>query len=115
MKIEDIYGDLPTLETSRLILRKISLEDVKDLYSYASNEEVCKYVTWDTHKTRIDTEEYVKFVLNQYQMKKVAPWGIEYKENKTLIGTIDFVWWEPKHKTAEIGYILSNDYWERES
>jgi ribosomal-protein-alanine N-acetyltransferase len=111
MEIEKIYGDLPVLETERLILRKITLEDVEDMYSYASNEEVSKYVTWNTHRTLSDTKEFVEFVLNQYENKKVAPWGIEYKENGKFIGTIDFVWWQPNHKSAEIGYVISKDYW----
>lgn len=28
-----------------------------------------------------------------------------------MIGTIDFVWWKQVHRSAEIGYILSPDYW----
>jgi hypothetical protein len=35
LQIEDIYGDLPQLETERLILRKISLEDINDMHNYA--------------------------------------------------------------------------------
>jgi [ribosomal protein S5]-alanine N-acetyltransferase len=111
MEIEKIYGDLPFLETERLILRRITLEDVEDMYSYGSNEEVSKYVTWNTHRTLSDTKEFVEFVLSQYEDKKVAPWGIEYKENGKFIGTIDFVWWQPKHKSAEIGYVISQNYW----
>lgn len=45
MKINNTFLDLPTLETERLWLRKITLNDVEDLFEYASNEEVTKYVT----------------------------------------------------------------------
>lgn len=111
MEIEKIYSDLPTLETERLILRKVTLDDVEDMYLYASDEEVAKYVVWDRHKSINDTKAFIEFVLNNYQNKQVAPWGIEYKENGKFIGTIDFVWWQPNHKTAEIGYVLSKEYW----
>ncbi|MEH7418753.1 GNAT family protein [Neobacillus drentensis] len=111
MKIEEIYGDLPRLETERLILRKVKLDDVEDMFSYGSNEEVSKYVTWNTHKTLSDTKEFIDFILTKYKSGQVAPWGIEYKDNGKLIGTIDFVWWEPNHKMAEIGYVISQDYW----
>ncbi|PLR76245.1 GNAT family N-acetyltransferase [Bacillus sp. V3-13] len=111
MEIEDIYGDLPVLETERLVLRKLTLEDLEDIHSYGSDEEVSKYVTWDTHRSLADTREFLDFVLQQYENKKVAPWGIEYKENKRLIGTIDFVWWKPAHNSAEIGYVLAPQYW----
>lgn len=42
MKIEDVFGDLPTLETDRLRLRKISVSDEEELFEYASDLEVAK-------------------------------------------------------------------------
>ena len=111
MEIEKIFGDLPTLETERLILRRITLDDVDDMFLYGSNEEVSKYVTWNTHKTLSETKEFINFVLNKYEKNQVAPWGIEYKENGKFIGTIDFVWIQPKQKSAEIGYVISQEYW----
>ncbi|MCM3724272.1 GNAT family N-acetyltransferase [Neobacillus cucumis] len=111
MEIEKIYGNLPILETERLILRKVTLDDAEDIFSYGANEEVTKYVTWNTHKTLSDTKEFIDIILNRYKNSQVAPWGIEYKDNGKLIGTIDFVWWEPNHKIAEIGYVISQDYW----
>ena len=111
MEIDDIYGDLPVLETERLVLRRVTLEDLEDIYFYGSNDDVSKYVTWDTHRTISDTKEYIEFVLRQYENKRLAPWGIEYKEKGKLIGTIDFVWWKPNHNIAEIGYVISQDYW----
>ncbi len=77
------------------------------MYTYASNPEVSKYVTWDTHRTIEDTKEFIRFVMKQYENKGISPWGIEYKENGKLIGTIDYVGWQTKHNSAEIGYVLS--------
>ena len=113
MEIKKIYGDLPVLETERLILRKITLEDAEAMYSYGCNEEVTMYVTWDTHRTLSDTKEFIEFILTQYENKKVAPWGIEYKENGKFIGTINFLGWQPNHNIAEIGYVISQEYWEK--
>lgn len=111
MEIEDIYKNLPTIETPRLILRKITAEDTAAMFSYGSNEEVAKYVTWDVHKTISDTEAFIRFVQDQYANQKVAPWGMEYKETGEFIGTIDFVWWKPNQQSAEIGYVLAPEYW----
>lgn len=111
MNIERVFGNLPTLETERLILRKVTSEDIEDLHYYGSNKEVSKYVTWQTHRTLADTRQYVEHILKLYQDRKLAPWGIEYKETGQFIGTIDFVSWQTKHKIAEIGYALSQDFW----
>lgn len=111
MEIKKIYGDLPVLETERLLLRKVTLKDAEEMFLYGSNEEVAKYVTWNTHKTLAETKEFIKLILSKYESGQVAPWGIEFKETGKFIGTIDFVSWQPNHKTAEIGYVISQDYW----
>ena len=106
-----MFNDLPTLETDRLILRKVHMMDAADMYAYGSNEEVSEFVTWDTHQSLADTKEFIHFIVNNYENKQVAPWGIECKKNRKFIGTIDFVSWDPRHKVAEIGYVLSKEYW----
>ena len=111
MEIAQIYGDLPIIETERLLLRKITFNDADDIYEYTSDQLVSQYVTWDHHETIMDTKGFIHFVNQQYTLKKLAPWGIEYKDNGKLIGTIDFVSWQPKHFTAEIGYAITRAYW----
>ncbi|MEK9196669.1 GNAT family protein [Lysinibacillus halotolerans] len=111
MKIKDIYSDLPILETERLILRKITLDDLEEMFHYCSNDEVTKYLVWDTHKTIEDTKAFIDFSLKRYKAHQLSPWGIVDKENKKFIGTIDFITWDTKHKTAEIGYALSHEHW----
>ena len=113
MKMEDVYSKLPILETDRLILRKISFEDLIDMHTYCSNEKVARYCTWNKHESLADTEEFVRFILNKYELDQYALWGIEDKETGTLIGTIDFVHWQPKQQIAEIGYAISQAYWGR--
>jgi [ribosomal protein S5]-alanine N-acetyltransferase len=107
MNILEKFAEVPKLETERLILRKITRDDAEDMYSYASNEEVTRDVTWDTHSSLSDTVEFIHTFLSQYD----ALWGIELKENGTFIGTVHFVWWQPEHNSAEIGYVLSKEYW----
>lgn len=107
MNILEKFADVPKIETERLILRKITLDDAEDMYLYASNEEVTRYVTWDTHSSLSDTIVFINTFSPQYD----ALWGIELKENGKFIGTVHFVWWQPEHKSAEIGYVLSKEYW----
>jgi [ribosomal protein S5]-alanine N-acetyltransferase len=113
MDIESIYGNLPRIETKRLILRKITKEDVPSVFAYASNSLVSQYVMWNTHKSLADSAAFVTYVLNQYHNGQVAPWAIELKENGEMIGTVDFVWWKPNHRSAEFGYVLSPLYWKQ--
>lgn len=113
MKIEDVFGDLRNIETHRLILRKLTLNDAKDMFEYASDPEVAKYVTWNYHKSIEDSISFLKSVIQKYEKKGVSEWGIVYKENNKLIGTCGYVWWLPAHARAEIGYALSRMYWNK--
>ncbi|ANC76290.1 GCN5 family acetyltransferase [Fictibacillus phosphorivorans] len=111
LEMKDIFMNLPTIETNRLLLRKITIEDAEDMFQYGSDEEVSRFVTWDTHQTLEDTKEFIQFVLTKYENGDLAPWGIVRKETNELIGTIDFVSWHLNHKTAELGYVIAKKYW----
>ena len=109
MNGEDVFNNFPTLETERLILRKLRLEDAKDVFEYASDPEVSKYVTWEPHRSIEDSINLIKFTHEYYERKEGIIWGIVYKENNKVIGTCDI---SPvtKHFRSEIAYALARNY-----
>jgi len=113
MRIEDIFQDLPVLQTERLRLRKLSMHDVEDVFAYASSPEVARYVVWTAHETIEDSRTFVASVLEQYDNGVISPWGIENRDNGRLIGTCGFASWNISHARAEIGYALGREYWGR--
>jgi ribosomal-protein-alanine N-acetyltransferase len=110
MQVENFFGDLPTLYTERLILRKLTLDDAKDLFEFASDPEVAKYVSWEPHRSIEDSINLIKFTHERYEKREGIIWGIVYRENNKVIGTCDI---SPaiKHFRAEIAYAISRDYW----
>ncbi len=111
MNISDVFSDLPTLETERVLLRKFTIDDANDMFEYSSVPDVSDFVPWEPHKTIEDSYGFINYILKQYEDSKLAPWAIVLKENQKVIGTIDFVAWFPQHHRAEIGFILSKEYW----
>lgn len=109
--LDHLFISLPTLETERLRLRKLLYSDKKAIFEYAKNPEVAKHVLWYEHKSEFDTIEFLNTVYEAYNKNKAAPWGIELKSNNKLIGTAGFVAWDKNSREAEIGYTLSQDYW----
>lgn len=105
------FKNNPQLETERLILRKLVLEDAEDIYIYASDDEVSKYLTWDTHKTIEDSKGFINFVLDRYEKDDVGDWGIVLKETGKLIGSLGFPQYDKKNNRAELGYVLGRSYW----
>jgi len=112
-KVKSVFRHLPTLETERLLLRMIRKSDVNDVFEYASDPEVSKFLTWDYHKTISDSKQFINSILRKYKEHDVAPWGIVLKENAKLIGTGGFGSWHPEHSRAEIGFSLGRNYWKR--
>ena len=112
LKKEKIFN-LPRIETKRCILRKFTKNDIDDLYEYASDNEVTQFLSWDTYKSINMAVDYIENVLLKYSKNEIAPWGIEWIENSKLIGSIDFVKYDEKNFSAEIGYVLNKKYWNK--
>jgi len=111
MTIEQVFGYLPVLETNRLLLRELSLNDAADLFEYASDPDVMRYDTWSVHNSIEDSKCYLKAVIEQYKNHELASWGIVHKIDKKLIGTCGFNNWIADQARAELGYALSRKYW----
>lgn len=110
-EISRVFGDLPTLETARLILRRMTLDDVTDVFEYARDPEVARYTTWEAHASIEDSRRFLEWVVQQYTEGQVGPWGVVHKGDRKLIGTCGYVWWLPRHARAEIAYAISRAYW----
>ena len=108
-----IPPEIPRIEAERLILRKITEEDVNDIFEYASVPEVTTFVLWDTHKTKQNSIEFVKLAGEQFNNNISIVWGIEIKSENKLIGSIDLRDWNSIHRCGEIGYVISKEYWNR--
>ena len=108
---EKMEWELPILSTERLILRPVTLDDAEDMFTYGSNDNVTKYVLWNTHESIEDSKGFIEMVLETYKMHPFYHWGIEF-EGK-FIGTIDYVMLQEHNKVGEIGYVLAEEYWNK--
>jgi ribosomal-protein-alanine N-acetyltransferase len=102
--------DLPSIETDRLILRKMTPGDADAIFAYASDPEVTRYVVWDTHRTIEDSRAFLDLTVRGYEGGADPAWGIVYKGDHRFVGTCGFASLEPEHARAEIGYVISREY-----
>jgi len=112
-KIDEVLKDLPILETERLILRKMTLEDAEAIFAYASDPEVSRYTLWEAHRSIEDSRAFLELEVSKRESGGEPDWGIVYKGDHRLVGTCGIISWEPHHARAEIGYALSREYWGR--
>lgn len=110
--MENIYVKLSQhsrLETERLILRPVTLDDAPAMFEYASDEENVRY-TFATNKTLEETRNNIALF---YLANPLGRWGIELKETGDFIGTIDMHKIRLDLKTAAIGYVIHKKYWNK--
>ena len=111
-KERTVFPDLPELETERLLLRKMRLDDADAMFAYASDPEVTRYVLWDTHRSIKDSESFLRFATEGYERGDFGGWGIVLKDSGAFVGTCGIdVGYAPEHARAELGYVLSREHW----
>jgi ribosomal-protein-alanine N-acetyltransferase len=74
-----ILKNLPTLETERLILGKMTLDDAGAVFAYASDSEVTRYVIWNMHRTIEDSKSFLRSLAEEYENAEAADWGSSAK------------------------------------
>ncbi|MFC6324178.1 GNAT family N-acetyltransferase [Companilactobacillus baiquanensis] len=104
-------GTIP-LETKRLILRRLTIEDSEDMFNnWASDYKVTKYLSWRTYKSVETAKDFLIQKEKDYLSPSTYDWGIVIKDTNELIGTISVVNIEEKTYTMEIGYCIGSKWW----
>lgn len=102
------------LVTDRLLLRKIRFEDDRDMFEqWASDPRVTRYLTWSAHQSIEDTRRIIEMWLKDIHEPNVYRWVIELKSIGKVIGTIDLVNVDSRHRCGTFGYCLSANYWNQ--
>ncbi|MCF7792922.1 MAG: GNAT family N-acetyltransferase [Candidatus Cloacimonetes bacterium] len=96
----------PTLETKRLILRKISGDDKEDLFELLTNSEMDKKMIWNHLDDMDEIEAYITEVRDSYNMNHPSCFGIELKEDNHLIGVVEFFNYKEEFNCVEMHYML---------
>lgn len=113
MSIDKLFTESPIFETERLLLRRLTPEDAGDYFSFASSPIVTAQTTWDIHRTIDDSKNYIHKVLRRYENREEYHWGIVYKATSRIIGRTGLIRIDPDHNKAELGYVISDAYWNQ--
>ncbi len=97
------------LETDRLYLRELKLEDLDDLYKVLGDNENMIYYTFKFDKDRV--KSWIEKNIRRYKDYSFGLWAVILKENDELIGdcglTIQNI---DGDYLPEIGYHIRRDY-----
>ena len=101
----------PVLEAERILLRPMRVSDARDIFDWAKDPTVARYVLWDAHKDVRESRDYSRYIRRLYREGLPSSWGIQDKQSEKIIGTIGIMAWYPDHKNCEIGYSLGRNWW----
>ena len=99
----------PRLETERLYLRELTLDDAPAVQVHFSDPEMTEFMDIDPCTDLESAREIIAYHLHDTGVR----WGIFYRQTDALIGTCGFHCWDATRAQAEIGYNLSCAHWGR--
>ncbi|WP_395062281.1 GNAT family N-acetyltransferase [Flavobacterium sp.] len=108
--LEINFHPFKNLETERLLLRRISADDVNEVLELRGNPETMKYIPRPLAKTKDEALVHIKMIDDKIVNNEGINWGITLKGNPKLIGIIGHYRIQPENHRCEIGYMILPQY-----
>jgi RimJ/RimL family protein N-acetyltransferase len=109
------------LETERLTLRPLSLEDLDDLARFVSEPETMRYIGGGGPRTREQARDTLGRMIESFQARGYGQLGVERKDDGAFLGRCGLLVWdratwtitdEPDRPVEfEVGYLLGREHW----
>ncbi len=108
------FAETPTLETDRLVLRRILDADRRDWLAVFRSPDALDYlIDFDQPPREEDMDEIVGWAERIFVAKTGIRWAITLKPSDQMIGSCGFHVYDTRNQKLEIGYELHSAYWRR--
>jgi ribosomal-protein-alanine N-acetyltransferase len=104
------FCPFPILQTERLSLRKLSLDDAEEIFLLRSDENINKYIDRPRAISIEDAYNFINKTNLSIDNNELVDWAITFKENSGLIGSICLWNISKEENKAEVGYELLPDF-----
>lgn len=103
------------IETENLILRRFEISDAEAMYNnWASDDEVTKYLTWDSHSSVEVSKDILNIWIDEYNNLNSYNWAITLKEDENNpIGSISVVKLNDEIGIVQLGYCIGQKWWNK--
>lgn len=112
-----IAKTFPMLETERLLLRQVTLDDAEEYHRHFCEDEVddqlAEYTSWEPVRSLEEARnEIQEYSLKLFDEGRGYRWAMIDKSRGKLVGTCGFYNWDKERgRRAEIGYDLDRACW----
>jgi len=96
-----------TIETERLILRKVIISDAESIFLHLDSDEMLR---WNPNKSVEQTQSELVGRVKEYNRTDFYEWGIELKKIEQIIGAVAAFKFNDTVLSCEIGAHLSRRY-----
>lgn len=102
------------IETTRLILRKFTMEDTKAAFNnWESDDKVTEYLRWSAMQRVSESENVMRQWVDNYTDNSYYQWAIVPKNLGEPIGTISVVETDEITGKVQIGYCIGREWWNK--
>lgn len=114
--LNKIYlNHLPVDNSNEIYFELISMSSLDEMHEYSVKEEFYEYFEFNPFKSKVDTEKYLKKLINRTKVVDVdieaMYWFVRSKANNRLLGTATLVNINKGRESAEIGYGIDPTHW----
>ena len=106
------FTTFPVLETERLTLRALELNDAKAIFGLRTNKGVNTFITRTMLNNLSETRAFIDSISNSIVNNTGVFWVLESKDTAELLGTVGLRNFEIEEDYAEIGYDMHPDFQE---
>jgi [ribosomal protein S5]-alanine N-acetyltransferase len=104
---------IPTLESERLIMRGMTLDDAKVVQRLAGDKQIAATTLSIPHPYEDDVaEKWISSHAENFQNGREIVWAITLRETTELIGAIGLIL-SLEHSRAELGYWVGVPFWNK--
>jgi ribosomal-protein-alanine N-acetyltransferase len=100
-----------SLETNRMQLRFLKMNDLPTIHRQFSDPEMCAYFSEPPCSLQ-EAEDIIRHY-QEPEGKGYLRYGMFDKINGVFIGTCGYHYWDPLRKQVEIGYDVWKDFWRK--
>lgn len=102
------------LETKRLILRHLVMDDLDELYALYRDPEITRYIP-DAPRSREEAQEELEWHMHGHpRHPELGLWATIHKESGKFIGRCGLLPWEiDGQQEVEVAYTIARAYWRQ--
>jgi ribosomal-protein-alanine N-acetyltransferase len=112
LKLSQVFEQFPILETEQLILKKIEVSNLEEVFGIYSNDQVFEYCGIIPKHNKDTVKNMIGHFDRDFNKGLRVKWGIFRKNNPyILLGIIEAMDFNQKVDMVTIGYFLAESYW----